>query len=104
MTRVVRSLRSQRHSSLHSVLPPPESPERSPHKLGPLVRNAAIAFLGAVVSGLLGYVFRLVVARIEVDQYGLYNLGLTALNLLFVIGSAGLLTGVTRFTAAYVGR
>ena len=70
-------------------------------ELNILVKGAGIVFIGLIVSRLFGYLFRLVVAKIGTEQYGLLSLGLAITGILSTIALVGLHTGVLRYIAYY---
>ena len=69
-----------------------------------IAKGASIFFLGMLFSKVVGYFFRLLVSRIGVEEYGLFNLGLTIFDMVTLLASIGLLTGITRFVSHYHGK
>jgi O-antigen/teichoic acid export membrane protein len=75
------------------------------NSLKSISKGAVFAGAGAVTAGILGYILKIVVARVwGVEEYGLFSLGLTVCSLASVIALFGLPIGVTRFIAFYRGR
>ncbi len=66
-----------------------------------IAKGASLIFIGIFLSKLLTYFYRMVVARIGVEEYGLLSLGLAVFGILTTISMLGLSTGVTRYFAFY---
>jgi len=66
-----------------------------------IAKGAFLIFVGMFVSKFLTYLYRIVVARIGTEEYGLLSLGLAVFGILTTISLAGLGTGVTRYFAFY---
>ncbi|MBI5872004.1 flippase [archaeon] len=66
--------------------------------------GAEIFILAAVISKLLAYLFRLVIARLGPEQYGIFSLALAITGIFVVIAVFGLDTGVLRFLSRYKGQ
>lgn len=69
-----------------------------------IVKGAGIVFIGLLISKLLTYGYRLIAARIGVEEYGLLSLGLAVFGVLTTITVAGLNMGVLRYAAFYKGK
>ncbi len=69
-----------------------------------IVKVAGIVFIGLLISKLLTYGYRLIAARIGVEEYGLLSLGLAVFGVLTTITVAGLDLGVLRYVAFYNGK
>lgn len=69
-----------------------------------IVKGGGIISIGLFISKLLGYAYRLVVARIGAEQYGLISISLAVFGILVTISSLGLGEGVIRFAAFYKGK
>ena len=66
-----------------------------------IAKGATLVFIGMFVSKLLTYFYRIVVARIGTEQYGLLSLALAFFWILTTISLVGLGTGVIRYFAFY---
>jgi len=69
-----------------------------------LVKGAGIYFIGIVISKFFTYFYRLVVARMGSEQYGILSLGLSFVGFLAVFSTLGLDNGVLRYVAYYKGK
>lgn len=69
-----------------------------------LAKGAVIAFIGLFLSKILGYIYRLVIARTGAEDYGLISiaLGIISISVLFPI--FGLDSGVLRYVAYFKGK
>ncbi|MFH1209741.1 MAG: flippase [archaeon] len=66
-----------------------------------IAKGAGITLLGILISKLLGYIYRLIVARLGPDAYGELSLGLAVFGILSVISVLGLNFGVLRYISVY---
>lgn len=66
-----------------------------------LAKGAEWVFLGMIISKLLGYAYRLIVARIGVSEYGVISLGIVIVSILSGIAILGLDLGVLRYVSFY---
>ena len=66
-----------------------------------IAKGAGIVFVGVSVSKLLTYIYRIIVARIGVEEYGILSLALALFGIATVFAVAGLNVGVTRYFAFY---
>lgn len=66
--------------------------------------GAGLFFVGIVISKLLGYVYRVAVARISVEDYGLLNLALAIVGVVGIFALLGLNEGVLRYIPFYLGK
>ena len=69
-----------------------------------IAKGAGIVFIGAVITKLLGFFYRIIIARIGVEQYGLFSLGLAIYGIIAAISSLGLYLGVLRYVSYYKGK
>lgn len=68
-----------------------------------IARGAGLVFAGTVISTLLGFATRAIIARIlDKSQYGVFSLALTILNLSLVIILLGFSDGLPREVARYL--
>tara|TARA_Y100000310_G_scaffold82857_1_gene79486 strand:- start:37883 stop:39403 length:1521 start_codon:yes stop_codon:yes gene_type:complete len=72
--------------------------------LDKIVSGASIVFIGMIISKLLSYVYRLIIARIGVSEYGLFSLGLGIIGIIIGISLFGLQRGVLRYVSYYRGK
>jgi O-antigen/teichoic acid export membrane protein len=73
--------------------------------LAKITKGTGIAFIGYLVSMLLGFVGRPVIARCGTEaDYGVYSLALVILNICVVIAALGLTTGTSRSIAYARGK
>lgn len=66
-----------------------------------ITKGAGIVFIGLFISKLLGYIYRLIVARIGTEQYGLLSLGLAIFGVLTTLSLLGLNQGIIRYISFY---
>ena len=66
-----------------------------------LTKGAAIILLGIIASKFLGYIYRLLVARIGPEEYGILTLGLTISFFLIMISTLGLESGILRYLPVF---
>lgn len=69
-----------------------------------IVKGTGIVLAGLFVSKLLGYIYRLIVARMGVEQYGQISIALAVFGILTTISFLGLGEGITRFVSFYKGK
>lgn len=69
-----------------------------------VAKGALIAFLGIFVSKVLGYLYRLIIARTGTEPYGLINIALGIISLVVIFPLMGLDSGVLRYIAYYKGK
>src|SRR3989344_3840147 len=72
--------------------------------LNRIVKGAGILFIGIIISKLFSYIYRLAIARIGVDEYGLFSLGLSIIGIITSIALLGLHRGVLRYVSYYRGK
>jgi O-antigen/teichoic acid export membrane protein len=68
-----------------------------------LVKGAGFVYVGMVLSKLLTYLYRIIIARISTSEYGLFSLGLAAVSMAMYIPLLGLDQGVVRYVSYYLG-
>ncbi|HJH29877.1 MAG TPA: hypothetical protein C5S51_09340 [Methanosarcinaceae archaeon] len=67
-----------------------------------LVVSTSIVFIGSIVGMLLAFANRLIIIRsLTVEEFGIYSIGLTLLNILVLISALGLQVGTTREIAYF---
>ncbi len=66
-----------------------------------IVKGAGIAFFGLALSKLFGYVYRIIIARVGTEEYGLFSIGIAIFSLLTTICLLGLKGGVLRYISFY---
>lgn len=69
-----------------------------------ITKGAGIAFVGIIVSKLLGYIYRILVARTDTETYGLLSIGIALFSLLSTVSLLGLNNGILRYVAFYNGK
>jgi len=70
-----------------------------------LVKTSFIVFIGVFLSKLLGYVYRVIIARYYGPEiYGLFSLVTMILGIIITISSWGVLEGLSRFIPQYRGK
>lgn len=69
-----------------------------------VAKGAGIVFIGLFISKLLGYLYRMVVARIGPEQYGLLSIGIAVVSIVSFFPLLGLDLGVLRYVAFYKGK
>ncbi|ASJ03582.1 polysaccharide biosynthesis protein [Thermococcus profundus] len=71
-------------------------------ELHKIARGTGIVFVGTVVSMFFGFLNRAVIARyFSVSEYGVFNLALTVLNVIFIIVTLGIPNALPREVAVY---
>ncbi|MFA4887840.1 MAG: flippase [Candidatus Nanoarchaeia archaeon] len=75
--------------------------EESHQALEKIAHGTILAFGGIFISKVFGYVYRLIVARFGIEEYGVLSLGLTLFNVLIVLGALGLNQGALRYVSFY---
>ncbi|MBI2673327.1 flippase [Candidatus Woesearchaeota archaeon] len=66
-----------------------------------LFKGAGFVFFGLIISKILGYAYRLIVARLGPEEYGLLSLGLAIAGILTTISLFGLDAGILRYVANF---
>ena len=70
-----------------------------------IAKGASLILVGMFISKLIGYVYRLIIARfLGPDQYGLFTLSLAILGVLSMFATLGLPQGTLRFVSYYLGK
>lgn len=69
-----------------------------------MASGAGIVFIGMFISKVLTYAWRIVVARVGTEEYGLLSLGLAVLGIATTISMLGLASGVLRYVSYYSGK
>ncbi|MFA5258557.1 MAG: flippase [Candidatus Pacearchaeota archaeon] len=70
-----------------------------------IAKTSIIVFIGLVMSKLLGYAYRIIVARYYGPEvYGLFSLVTMVLGIILAVSSLGLLDGLARFIPQYRGK
>lgn len=69
-----------------------------------IAKGAGIIFLGLLFSKAMLYLYRLIVARIGVEEYGLLSLGFAILSFAAMFASFGLSAAVARYLPVYIAR
>ncbi|MAF51270.1 MAG: hypothetical protein CMH64_04235 [Nanoarchaeota archaeon] len=76
----------------------------SEDSLKKIVKGGFIVFLGIFISKIVGYLYRIIVARIGAEQYGLLSLGIALLGVFTTISLLGLNQGILRYVSFYKGK
>tara|TARA_Y100000034_G_scaffold136487_1_gene213283 strand:+ start:467 stop:1978 length:1512 start_codon:yes stop_codon:yes gene_type:complete len=71
------------------------------NSLKTIAKGTSIGFLGVLFSKVFGYIYRLIVARIGVEQYGLISIGMALYAILTTIAIMGMSNGILRFVSYY---
>ncbi len=66
-----------------------------------IAKGAFIVLIGIIISKLLTYIYRLLIARIGPEEYGLISLGFAIIGIMGIISLIGLEDGLTRYIAFY---
>ncbi len=69
-----------------------------------IAAGAGIIFTGIIISKIIAYLYRLVIARIGINEYGLFSLGLGIIGILSSVTFLGLHRGVLRQISYYRGK
>ena len=75
--------------------------DEAQQSLRQITKGALIVFLGILLSKVFSYVFRLVVARLGTNEYGLISLGLAILSLLSTFSLFGFTSGAIARYVSY---
>ena len=76
----------------------------SDQDLNKIASGAGIIFVGMILSKIFAYLYRLIIARIGVSEYGLISLGLGIIGIISSISIIGLHRGVLRNVSYYRGK
>lgn len=76
----------------------------SEESLKVITKGAGIVFFSMFISKALTYFYRMVVARIGTEEYGLLSLGIAALGIATTLSLLGLDNGISRYIPYYVGK
>lgn len=76
-----------------------------------LVKSSFIVLIGIIISKILAYIYRILIARMHgvqpgggVEIYGMFNLAVVIVNLFIAISSLGLVAGILRYISVYRGK
>ena len=69
-----------------------------------VAKGAGLVFFGMIISKLLGYLYRLIIARIGTQEYGLLSIGFAVIGIVVVLALLGLDAGVVRYVAYFKGK
>ena len=69
--------------------------------LSRIASSAFIVIFGYAFAKISSYIFRIIVARSDMELYGSYNLALAIINLAVLIAMLGLGTGIVRYASYY---
>lgn len=69
-----------------------------------IIKGSSIILLGIFISKFFGYVYRILVARIGPEQYGLLSISLGITSLLTTISLLGLNSGILRYIPFFRGK
>jgi len=69
-----------------------------------IAKGGGIIFIGIIISKILSYIYRIIVARIGVEEYGLFSIGLAVTGFLAMISTLGMGEGVVRYVSYYIGK
>ena len=67
-----------------------------------IAKGASIVTLGIVVSKILGYIYRIIIARNNVEGYGLFITAMTIYSFFLMISLFGFSDGIVRFVSEYI--
>lgn len=76
----------------------------SEESLKVITKGAGIVFASMFISKALTYFYRVIVARIGTEEYGLLSLGIAALGIASTLSLLGLSGGVSRYVPYYRGK
>ena len=75
------------------------------HSLKLIAKSSIIVFIGVLLSKLLSYFYKIIVARnFGPETYGIFTLALIVIGVLITLASLGLPEGLLRFVALYKGQ
>ncbi|MCK4967573.1 MAG: flippase, partial [Candidatus Aenigmarchaeota archaeon] len=69
-----------------------------------MARGASLVFIGMFLSKVLTYFWRVIIARVGAEEYGLLSLGLAVLGIATTLSLLGLSSGVLRYVSYYSGK
>ncbi len=81
-----------------------QSKDQHNHASKTIAKGAFYVFIGMVISKLLSYIYRMIVARIGTEEYGLISLALAVTGIVSFISLLGLDEGVLRYVSYYLGK
>ncbi|MBS3159323.1 flippase [Candidatus Woesearchaeota archaeon] len=70
-------------------------------ELNKIVKGAGIILIGLIISKIAGYIYRIIISKTGVEEYGLISLALAIIFGITVIVRFGLDKGVLRYTSIY---
>lgn len=68
-----------------------------------LLKGAGFMYLGVILSKLLSYLYRIIIARIGTSEYGLLSLGIAVISMVIYIPLLGMDEGIIRYVSYYIG-
>lgn len=74
------------------------------NSLKKVAESAEVVFISLIIMRLLGYVYRLIIARYGIEEYGLLSLGLAMCGILIAISALGLQVGLLRYIPYYLSK
>src|SRR3989344_5492108 len=84
---------------------PSEKDEETNKSLRLIAKTSMIVFIGVMLSRILGYAYRVIVARyFGAETYGLFSLAIMVLGIFSAFASLGLAEGIVRYGAFYRAR
>ena len=71
------------------------------HPLRNIAKGTGIVLFGIIISKFLGYLYRIIIARLGPEAYGELSLGLAGFGILSIVSILGLDMGVLRYISIY---
>ena len=69
-----------------------------------VLKIGAVVFIFIIITRILGYLFRIIIARHDFNLYGQYNLALIIINIIIPIILLGFTFGIIRYVSFYNAR
>jgi len=66
-----------------------------------ITKGAFIVFLAVIISKLLTYLYRILIARIGPEEYGIISIGFAVIGIVSIVSLFGLEDGLTRYISYY---
>ncbi|MFA5142291.1 MAG: flippase [Candidatus Woesearchaeota archaeon] len=71
--------------------------------LNTLVKGAGFVYMGLIFSKVFTYLYRIIIARIGVEEYGLFSLGIAVTSIAMYVPLLGLDQGIIRYVSYHLG-
>ena len=69
-----------------------------------IMKGAVFVVLSLVISKILGFTYRIIIARYDTEGYGLFILGLTIYSFTLTVSLAGIPSGIVKYVSQYLSK